>query len=75
MGMPVIIVDLRSKCILARCKTFSNKRVAGKEYNTDDTADDSCRGEGGGVETGVRGEGGKRENEEETDLCMYLCEW
>ena len=31
MGMPVIIVDLRSKCILARCMDFSRIRVAGKE--------------------------------------------
>ena len=45
MGMPVMMVDLRSKCILVRCIAFSNRRVAGKEYTTEDTVEDSWRGE------------------------------
>ncbi len=41
MGMPVIMVDLRSKCILARWKTFSSSKVAGNEYTTEETMEDS----------------------------------
>ena len=41
MGIPVIIVDLRSKCILAKWITFSSSKVAGKEYTTRDTVEES----------------------------------
>ena len=50
-----MMVDLRSKCIFAKWRTFSSSRVAGKEYTTEQTVEESWWG----METSQRGrEGG-----------------